>query len=81
MYPILPGNLVDAAVSAAENAIETVKGWLGIHSPSKRARDEIGVNMIAGVSEGVEEETPNLEKSVCQKRWENRRRHEENGCG
>lgn len=57
------GNLVDAAVSAAENAIETVKGWLGIHSPSKRARDEIGVNMIAGVSEGVEEETPNLEKA------------------
>lgn len=57
------GGLVDAAVSAAENAIETVKGWLGIHSPSKRARDEIGVNMIAGVSEGVEEETPNLEKA------------------
>lgn len=57
------GNLVDAAVNAAKNAIDTVKGWLGIHSPSRRARDEIGVNMIAGVSEGVEKETPQLEAS------------------
>lgn len=57
------GNLVDAAVNAAKNAIDTVKGWLGIHSPSRRARDEIGVNMIAGVSEGVEKETPHLEAS------------------
>lgn len=55
------GNLVDAAVNAAKNAIDTVKRWLGIHSPSKRARDEIGVNMIAGIGEGVEEETPHLE--------------------
>lgn len=55
------GNLVDAAVNAAKNAIDTVKRWLGIHSPSKRARDEIGVNMIAGIGEGVEKETPSLE--------------------
>lgn len=53
--------LVDAAVNAAKSAIDTVKGWLGIHSPSRRARDEIGVNMIAGVGEGVEKETPKLE--------------------
>lgn len=57
------GNLVNAAVNAAKSAIDTVKGWLGIHSPSRRARDEIGVNMIAGVSEGVEKETPHLEAS------------------
>lgn len=56
-------NLVSAAVNAAKSAIDTVKGWLGIHSPSRRARDEIGVNMIAGVSEGVEKETPQLEAS------------------
>lgn len=55
------GGLVDAAVNAAKSAIDTVKRWLGIHSPSKRARDEIGVNMIAGIGEGVEEETPYLE--------------------
>lgn len=57
------GGLIDAAVNAAKNAIETVKNWLGIHSPSRRARDEIGVNMIAGMGEGVEEETPELEKT------------------
>lgn len=57
------GGLVDAAVSAAKNAIDTVKRWLGIRSPSRRARDEIGVNMIAGIGEGVEEETPELEKA------------------
>lgn len=57
------GNLVNAAVNAAKSAIDTVKGWLGIHSPSRRARDEIGKNMIAGIGEGVEEETPNLEQT------------------
>lgn len=57
------GNLVNAAVNAAKNAIDTVKGWLGIHSPSRRARDEIGVQMIAGIGEGVEQETPQLEQA------------------
>lgn len=57
------GNLVNAAVNAAKNAIDTVKGWLGIHSPSRRARDEIGVQMIAGIGEGVEQETPALEQT------------------
>lgn len=57
------GGLVDAAVSAAKNAIDTVKRWLGIRSPSRRARDEIGVNMIAGIGDGIEEETPELEKT------------------
>lgn len=57
------GNLVNAAVNAAKNAIDTVKNWLGIHSPSRRARDEIGVQMIAGIGEGVEQETPALEQT------------------
>lgn len=54
------GGLVRSAVNAASSALNAVKSWLGIHSPSRRARDEIGVNMIAGVGEGVEKETPNL---------------------
>ena len=57
------GSLVDAAVNAASSAIGAVKNWLGIHSPSRRARDEIGVQMIAGISEGVEQETPQLEQA------------------
>lgn len=57
------GSLVDAAVNAASSAISAVKNWLGIHSPSRRARDEIGVQMIAGIGEGVEQETPQLEQA------------------
>ena len=57
------GSLVDAAVNAASSAIGAVKNWLGIHSPSRRARDEIGVQMIAGIGEGVEKETPQLEQT------------------
>lgn len=57
------GSLVDAAVNAASSAIGAVKNWLGIHSPSRRARDEIGVQMIAGIGEGVEQETPVLEQT------------------
>lgn len=52
------GSLVDAAVNAASNAIERVKGWLGIHSPSRRAKEEIGEQIPAGAAEGVESGTP-----------------------
>lgn len=52
------GSLVDAAVSAARNAIETVKGWLGIASPSKRFRDEVGKYMALGMGVGFEDNIP-----------------------
>ena len=54
------GNLVSAAVSAASDAIGTVKGWLGIASPSKRARDEIGRFIPAGIADGIERGEPSL---------------------
>lgn len=57
------GGLVDAAVDAASNAIETVKGWLGIASPSKRAKKEIGIQIPAGAAAGVEEGTPEFVKA------------------
>lgn len=50
--------LVDSAVQAAKDAINTVKGWLGIASPSKRAKKEVGRMIPAGAAEGVEEGTP-----------------------
>lgn len=52
--------LVDAALSAAKSAVDAVKGWLGIASPSKLMRDLIGRNMIAGISVGFDMETPNM---------------------
>lgn len=57
------GNLVSAAVSAAQNAINTVKGWLGIHSPSRRAKKEIGQMIPTGAAEGVEDATPEFVKA------------------
>lgn len=55
------GNLVDAAVSAAKDAVEAVKGWLGIHSPSRRMRDEVGKYMAIGMGVGFEKNMPVVE--------------------
>lgn len=52
------GNLVDAAVSAAKDAVEAVKGWLGIASPSKLMRDEVGKYMALGMGVGFERNVP-----------------------
>lgn len=52
------GNLVDAAVSAAKDAVDAVKGWLGIASPSKLMRDEVGRYMALGVGVGFERNVP-----------------------
>ena len=49
---------MNAAVNAARNAIETVKGWLGIASPSKRFRDEVGKFMALGMGVGFTENIP-----------------------
>ena len=51
------GGLVDAAVNAATDALNAVKGWLGIESPSKRARDEIGRYIPAGIGVGMKQGT------------------------
>lgn len=51
-------NLVTAAVDAAKSAIDAVKGWLGISSPSKRAEKEIGKWMALGVGVGWEKNMP-----------------------
>jgi len=56
-------SLVDSAISAASNAINTVKGWLGIHSPSRRAKKEIGIPLITGAAEGAEDATPKFVKA------------------
>lgn len=52
------GNLVDAAVSAARDAVNAVKGWLGIASPSKLMRDQVGKYMALGMGVGFEKNIP-----------------------
>lgn len=52
------GNLVDAAVGAAKDAVESVKSWLGIASPSKLMRDEVGKYMALGIGVGFKDNIP-----------------------
>lgn len=47
------GAILDALGGAVNGAIDTVKGWLGIHSPSTLMRDLIGVNIGRGAAIGV----------------------------
>ena len=48
------GAILDALGGAVRGAVDTVKSWLGIHSPSRLMRDLIGVNMSKGVAVGIE---------------------------
>ena len=52
------GQLVDAAVSAAKDALNWVKSKLGIHSPSRVFRDQVGKNMALGIGVGFEDNIP-----------------------
>lgn len=52
------GDLVQAAVDAAKSAVRSVKKWLGIKSPSRRMRDEVGKHMATGMGIGFEENIP-----------------------
>ena len=52
--------LIDSVMDAAGKALDAVKNFLGIHSPSTLMRDLIGKNMIAGIEVGIESEEDNL---------------------
>ena len=52
------GNLVTAAANAASDALQWVKNKLGIASPSKVFRDEVGKNMALGIGVGFEDNIP-----------------------
>lgn len=52
------GQLVDAAVSAATDALNWVESKLGINSPSRVFRDQVGKNMALGIGVGFEDNIP-----------------------
>lgn len=58
------GELVNAAVSAARNALDWVKSKLGIHSPSRVFRDQVGVMIGRGAAIGVERSAPALKAAA-----------------
>lgn len=52
------GRIVDAAKSAAKKALNAAKDFLGINSPSKLFRDEVGKYMAQGIGVGFEKYMP-----------------------
>lgn len=47
------GVLIDAVKDVAEQALNGLKKFLGIHSPSIVMRDEVGKNIALGIAEGI----------------------------
>lgn len=52
------GNLISAATSAASSALDAIKSKLGIHSPSRVFRDQVGKMMALGMGIGFEKNIP-----------------------
>lgn len=58
------GGLVDAAKGAASSALEAAKNLLGIHSPSRVFRDEVGRMVALGAALGIDDEADAWRRSV-----------------
>ena len=52
------GRIADAAREAARKALDAAKNFLGIHSPSRVFRDQVGKYMALGMAEGFEDNIP-----------------------
>ena len=61
-------NLANAVADAARNALDAAKNALGIHSPSRVFRDQVGKQMAAGqligYEEGMEDNADAFEKAA-----------------
>lgn len=58
------GAIVDAAKGAAMSAFNAAKNALGIHSPSRLFRDEIGRQIDAGIALGVDDNLDMISKAM-----------------
>ena len=58
------GSLFESLKSLARNALDSAKEALGIGSPSKLFRDEVGKWIPAGVSVGIEDNVPRLTRQI-----------------
>lgn len=60
------GKLVNAAVNAAKDALNWVKDKLGIHSPSRVFRDQVGVMIGRGMAVGIDRSQDVVNRSLGQ---------------
>lgn len=58
------GEIASAAMDAARNALNKAKEFLGIHSPSRRAAEEIGRPYSEGVAEGIDTGMEAIDESL-----------------
>lgn len=58
------GRLVTAAVNAATNALNWAKRKLGIHSPSRVFRDQVGEMIGEGMAVGIDESASKVRKAA-----------------
>ena len=56
--------LTDKVSNLANSLLDAAKNALGIESPSKRFRDEVGVYMAQGIGVGFEKEMPAIAKRI-----------------
>lgn len=58
------GDVEKSARNLAKVSVDVTKDELGIHSPSKVFKDEIGKHIVGGVIKGIEAEVPKLKKTM-----------------
>lgn len=57
-------NVVNAAKNVAKSALDGAKNFLGIHSPSKVAEKEIGLQYVLGIANGIKKNKEYAKKSA-----------------
>ena len=57
-------SVVDSARNAVGKVVDGIKGFLGIHSPSKLMKNEVGKYMAEGISVGFKSETSDVSTTI-----------------
>lgn len=60
----MAGLLWEAAVNVAKNALDGIKSFFGIHSPSRVMRDQVGKMIPQGMAIGIEADTKKVEDAM-----------------
>ena len=58
------GDLVQAGIDAAKGALNGIKKFLGIKSPSAVMRDQVGLMIGEGIAEGIEDSTRQINAAM-----------------
>lgn len=58
------GNIASSLLSGVKNAVDAVKSKLGIHSPSRLMRDEVGVMVGRGLALGIDDSASIVARSM-----------------